>query len=137
MIEISMEIGMLIFWLGLLVTALMKETYFTDDFFFQIFQRIRTNLICLCVDHVIWVGHRILKLALNVEMFIYSFIYSLILKKQEILCNFHNEIIQPFLSPKCVSQHIKKTKQQKYLVFNTNFNIWHSAQMTWFAPDGR
>ena len=29
LIEISMEIGMLIFWLGLLVTALMKETYFT------------------------------------------------------------------------------------------------------------
>ena len=29
LIEISMEIGMLNFWLGLLVTALMKETYFT------------------------------------------------------------------------------------------------------------
>ena len=28
LIEISMEIGMLNFWLGLLVTALMKETYF-------------------------------------------------------------------------------------------------------------
>ena len=30
LIEISMEIGMLNFWLGLLVTALMKENYFTD-----------------------------------------------------------------------------------------------------------
>ena len=30
LIEISMEIGMLNFWLGLLVTALMKETYFSE-----------------------------------------------------------------------------------------------------------
>ena len=29
LIEISMEIGMLNFWLGLLVTTLMKETYFS------------------------------------------------------------------------------------------------------------
>ena len=29
LIEISIEIGMLNFWLGLLVTALMKETYFS------------------------------------------------------------------------------------------------------------
>ena len=31
LIEISMEIGMLNFWLGLLVTALIKETYFKGD----------------------------------------------------------------------------------------------------------
>ena len=30
LIEISMEIGMLNFWLGLLVTALTKETYFSS-----------------------------------------------------------------------------------------------------------
>ena len=30
LIEISMEIGMSNFWLGLLVTALMKETYFSE-----------------------------------------------------------------------------------------------------------
>ena len=29
LIEILMEIGMLNFWLGLLVTALMEETYFS------------------------------------------------------------------------------------------------------------
>ena len=28
LVELSMEIGMLNFWLGLLFTALMKETYF-------------------------------------------------------------------------------------------------------------
>ena len=33
MIEISIEIGMLNFGLGLLVTALMKETYFKDKLF--------------------------------------------------------------------------------------------------------
>ena len=32
LIEISMEIGMLNFWLGLLVTALMEENYFTQPF---------------------------------------------------------------------------------------------------------
>ena len=31
LIEISMEIGMLNFWLGLLVTALTKETYFMKE----------------------------------------------------------------------------------------------------------
>ena len=33
LIEISMEIGMLNFWLGLLVTALTKENYFKKIFF--------------------------------------------------------------------------------------------------------
>ena len=33
LIEISMEIGMLNFWFGLLVTALMKETYFSISSF--------------------------------------------------------------------------------------------------------
>ena len=33
LIEISMEIGMLNFWLGLLVTAMMKETYFSIPHF--------------------------------------------------------------------------------------------------------
>ena len=32
LIEMSMEIGMLNFWMGLLVTALTKETYFSKSF---------------------------------------------------------------------------------------------------------
>ena len=34
LIEKSMEIGMLNFWLGLLVTALMEENYFTTQYWF-------------------------------------------------------------------------------------------------------
>ena len=35
LIEISMEKGMLNFLLGLLVTALMKETYFSNSLFYK------------------------------------------------------------------------------------------------------
>ena len=38
------------------------------------------------------------KLVLNVKMFIYFFVYSLIKKKNKLLCNVHNEITQPFLN---------------------------------------
>ena len=47
LIEISMEIGMLNFWLGLLVTALMKETYFIKLFFF-----IKVRFLYQCSDHL-------------------------------------------------------------------------------------
>ena len=39
LIEISMEIGMLNFWLGLLVTVLMKETYFSTLYSFNIMRQ--------------------------------------------------------------------------------------------------
>ena len=88
----------------------------------------QSSLICLCVDHVIWTGRQILKLALNVEMLIYFF-YSLIEKKDETLCNFYNEIIQPFLVPKCVSQDIKKS----FYIQHQFQHLTPAVQMTWFA----
>ena len=45
-----------------------------------------------CVDHVIWTGRQMLKLALNFEMFIYFFLFCWIEKKDELLCNFCNKI---------------------------------------------
>ena len=71
------------------------------------------------MDHVIWMGHRILKLASNFEMFIYSFVFGWIDKKVELLCNIFIEITQPFLylegGPKYITlySNIKKTQQQK------------------------
>ena len=38
LIEISMEIGMLKFWLGLLVTALIEETYFNTVVILETFE---------------------------------------------------------------------------------------------------
>ena len=92
------------------------------------------NNFDLCVNHVIWTGRRILKLASNVEMFIYYFVYSLIKKKDESLCNFHNEITQPFLNlegaPNVFHCNIKKPQQKNHSIFNTNFNILHNVQIT-------
>ena len=78
----------------------------------------------LCVDHVIWTGCRILKLASNFEMFVYFFVFCLIEKKNELLCNIFIEIPQPFLyfegALKYISLQIKKkTQQQK------SFHIQH------------
>ena len=62
-------------------------------------------------------------------MCINFFVYYLIKKKAEMLCNIHNEITQPFLNPKGVQEYvscyIKKMQQQK------SFNIWHLVQMIW------
>ena len=62
----------------------------------------------LCVDHVVWTGLHMLKLASNFEIFNYFFVFCWIEKKDELLCNFCNDITQPFLdlegAPKCISQ---------------------------------
>ena len=81
------------------------------------------------MDNVIWTGCRILKLTLNVEIFIYLFVYSLIKKKYELLTNFHNENTQPYLNLEGTSKCFPQ--QQKSSIFNANFNIWCPVQMTW------
>ena len=87
------------------------------------------------MDHVIWMGHQILKLASNFEMFIYSFVFGWIEKKVELLCNIFIEITQPFLylegAPKYIlQQHLKNTitKVFRYLTQISTFNApskWH------------
>ena len=68
-------------------------------------------------------GHVILKLVMNVEMFIYFFVYSLIKEEDEPLCNFHNEITQPFLNlegaAKCVLQQHQKNTTAKIVQYST------------------
>ena len=49
------------------------------------------------MDHVNWTGRQMLKLASNFEMYIYFFVFCWIEKKDELLCNFCNDITQPFL----------------------------------------
>ena len=91
----------------------------------------------LCVNHVIWTGRRILKLASNVEMFIYYFVYSLIKKKDESLCNFHNEITQPFLNlegaPNVFHCNIKKPQQKKIIQYSTLISTF-DAMSKWHDP---
>ena len=48
LIEISMEIGMLNFGLGLLVTALMKETYFNLIMTTYLLKKVQGTLKKLC-----------------------------------------------------------------------------------------
>ena len=65
----------------------------------------------LCVDHVIWMGCRILKLASNFEMFVYFFCFLLDRKEQRIALQYiFIEILQPSLlfegAPKYISQQI-------------------------------
>jgi hypothetical protein len=82
------------------------------------------------VDHVIWTGRQILKLASNVTMFIYFIVYPLIKKKKELPRNFHNESTQPFVNlegaSKCVSQHTKKQKTKI---------IQYSTPISTFCPN--
>ena len=87
------------------------------------------------MDHVICTGCRMLKLASNFEMFIYFFVFCRIEKKDELLCNFCNEITQLFLdlegAPKCISQQdLKNNNNDNNLIFNANFNIRRPVQMT-------
>ena len=85
--------------------------------------------------HAISTGHRLLKLASNVEMFTYFFVFCWIKKKDKSLRKFDNEIIQPFLNledaPKCVSQYIEKKQQQKSFDIQQSYalSIWNDPHI--------
>ena len=54
------------------------------------------------------------------------------------LCNFFNEITQPFVNledfQNYISQQHQKTIKQNFSIFNTNFNIFNHVKMTWSTP---
>ena len=93
------------------------------------------------MNHFIWRRHRILKLASNLGMCINFFVYCLIEKKDEMLCNFHTEITQPFINLegalKCVSQqlrsNIKKNTMTKIIRYSTSISTL-DALSKWHDP---
>ena len=90
-----------------------------------------SRVYLLCVDHVIWTGYQILKLASNFEMFIKFFVFCRI-EKDKLLCNSLIEITKPFLYlvSRClkISQQIKQTQQK-------SFNIRHQFQQSTPGPN--
>ena len=83
-----------------------------------------------CVYHVISAGRQILKLALNVEIFISFFVCCWIKKKGESQCKFCNEINHTtfFLSLRCSKLHFTTTlkntttKINRYSLSISTFN---------------
>ena len=118
LIEISMEIGMLNFWLGLLVTALTKETYF--------------NLSVLVKFKLLWSSKKTWNLENMYVLFFYSNVFE--------LCILRLKYSLWLLSPKKGtgksvsprnSSYILITKPKLYIpsTLNIDFILWHTQSI--------
>ena len=94
----------------------------------------RTGLQFQCMDHIIWTGHQMLKLASKFEMFIYFFVFCWIEKRTNCSAIFVIKSLNLFYILKVPQNafynNIKKHNNRNNFIFNTNFNILWPVQIT-------
>ena len=64
--------------------AVIQDWTHSKSFLLNLWSQCKLILPALCVDHVIWKGRRILKLALKFEMFVHFLVFCWIKKKDAI-----------------------------------------------------